>query len=896
MHRNHRKWLSAAAALSIMFSAVNGLLPQTAQPAAAAGQLLAFPGAAGAGKYATGGRGGEVYHVTNLNDSGEGSFRDAVSKSGRIVVFDVSGTIELKGNILCQSNITIAGQTAPGGSGITLKNYKMGMSGDNIICRFISSRPGPYASTSSGNDAWGGAKGSNSIIDHCSMGWTTDEQWGLYSANQNYTVQYSVLGPADSWGGHKKGLHGFGIMLGKGYLSFDHNLIIHNVSRNFRGKVEGTQTADFTNNIIYDWGYQTAYGTIGHLNYVNNTLKAGSSTTGGYHWMYVDSSTKPQNFKVYCAGNRLINKDGSFHAITNDNWAGVTVKESIGITKNDLYSAAPFETINNGENVSTAKTCESAAASYDHVISFAGNGITPEQRTAIDRQCAEETKNGTGSCSGTSEYDASVTDLNKYSIKCGVTYSYPAAVTKKTITDADNDGMDDNWELTRGLNPADPTDYKGDYCGQGYMNIEYYINDLTVGAFPAGVVTLSPENGTPIDPVSAFETIEAEGFAAAEGPRAEDNANASGGQNVGYVTNGGYLLYRAVDFGDGARSLTASVSGNPAGIELYLDGLSGSPAAAVSFRGTTGFSDYQDVTWNIPEIKGQHNIYLKFTGGEGYLLNVDHFVFGHDAIPVNGRLFRDLQVSADAYPQEWVPADGAQTGSGIYGDRDFTFTSLPERLAGAEQIMTACNAKNVFTDYGSFETAADCSVNILLDQRVEAAGNTPEWLAAYTKTGETAASSNDVTFSVYTKTFRAGEKVLLGTNNMNGNCINYTVLLQAETPAVTTTTTVTTTALTTTTTEPVTGTTTEAVTGTTTTETEITPAKTVWGDADESGVADVSDAVLICRYGAEDETAVIHAQGKINADVTHNGKIDADDAGKVLQFVAKLITADDLAE
>ena len=255
-----------------------------------------------------------------------------------------------------------------------------------------------------------------------------------------------------------------------------------------------------------------------------------------------------------------------------------------------------------------------------------------------------------------------------------------------------------------------------------------------------------------------------------------------------------------------------------------------------------------------------------------------------------------MQVSADAYPQEWVPADGAQTGSGIYGDRDFTFTSLPERLAGAEQIMTACNAKNVFTDYGSFETAADCSVNILLDQRVEAAGNTPEWLAAYTKTAETAASSNDVTFSVYTKTFRAGEKVLLGTNNMNGNCINYTVLLQAETPAVTTTTTVTTTALTTTTTEPVTGTTTEAVTGTTTTETEITPAKTVWGDADESGVADVSDAVLICRYGAEDETAVIHAQGKINADVTHNGKIDADDAGKVLQFVAKLITADDLAE
>ncbi len=382
MFGKKRKAAAVLTSMAAMLAAVAGTLPQPrALTAEAASNVVAFPGAVGGGKYATGGRGGEVYHVTNLNDSGEGSFRDAVSKSNRIVVFDVSGTIELKGNILCSSNVTIAGQTAPGGSGITLKNYKMGMSGDNIICRYISSRPGPYAATSSGNDAWGGAKGANSIIDHCSMGWTTDEQWGLYSNNVNYTVQYSVLGPADSWGGHKKGLHGFGIMLGKGDLTFDHNLIIHNVSRNFRGKVPDQYVADFTNNIIYDWGYQTTYGTIGHLNYVNNTLKAGNSTTGGYHWMNVDSTTKPQNFKVYCSGNRMINKDGTINGITNNNWDGVTVKSGIGITKDNLYSASAFPINISGENVSTATACESAEASYDHVISFAGNGISPEKRT-----------------------------------------------------------------------------------------------------------------------------------------------------------------------------------------------------------------------------------------------------------------------------------------------------------------------------------------------------------------------------------------------------------------------------------------------------------------------------------------------------------------------------------
>ena len=771
MHNGTKRLAAFITGLTAILSCASGMAPPSSNNTAdaASSKILAFPGAVGAGKYTTGGRGGEIYHVTNLNDSGTGSFRDAVSKPNRIVVFDVSGTIELKGNIICSDNITIAGQTAPGGSGITLKNYKMGMGGDNIICRYISSRPGPYASTSSGNDAWGGAKGSHSIIDHCSMGWTTDEQWGLYSNNEYYTVQYSVLGPADSWGGHSKGLHGFGIMMGKGYLTFDHNLIIHNVSRNFRGKVVGQETADFTNNVIYDWGYQTAYGTIGHLNYVNNFLKAGNSTTGGYHWMYVDSGTSPQNFKVYCDGNKMLNKDGSVHSITNDNWSGVTLKTAIGITMDDLHSYSPFQTVVDGEDLSTSTSCESADAAFDHVVSFAGNGISPGKRTAIDQQCASETKNGTGSCSGTAVYDESETKLDSYNIKCGVTYTYPDAVLQKEITDADNDGMDDTWELARGLDPSDPTDYKGDYCGQGYMNIEYYINDLTVNSFPEGVVELSPEAA--VDPISAFETIEAESFTAQEGIRTEDTAG--GGQNIGFVENGDWMMFRKVDFENGARTFKARMSGNPATIELYTGSIGTTPAAKINFPGTSGFGDYQDFEFNIPTISGTANLYLKFTGGEGYLLNMDSFVFGKEAIPLSGELFKNVQVSENAYPTVWAIAPSAAVGSRIFGDRDFTISELQTGLEGAEILLTACDAKNVSGDTATFTAGKDMKLIVGLDSRVEKA---PEWLSSYTLMRTLLKASNDVTFMVYEKAVKAGEIITLGSNEQSYMCVNFVVL------------------------------------------------------------------------------------------------------------------------
>ncbi|MGN1115139.1 MAG: immunoglobulin-like domain-containing protein [Candidatus Ornithomonoglobus sp.] len=458
--------------------------------------IAAFPGAEGAGMYATGGRGGSVYHVTNLNDSGTGSFRDAVSGSNRIVVFDVGGTITLKSDVVCKGNVTILGQTAPGGHGITLKNGKIGMGGDNIIVRYISSRPGEKGEGSGDYDAWGGSNGSNSIIDHCSIGWANDEQFGLYSQNMNQTVQYTIIGPSNCVSYHSKGAHGFGAMFGKGQNSWHHNLLCHSLSRNFRGKVVGTNSMDFVNNVIYDWGYQTAYGTMGHINYVNNYLKQGPSTKGGNYFLNKSSGTAYENFSFYLQGNTIRKADGSVYSqnINDDNWNGGTN----GFDFETYGSSSAFAVADvNGNNASVVSNAETAEEAFESVTNYAGAAINAESRTKIDDQVLNEAKTGTGSLTGGRDFstvtdDAVLSAISTYGIQyCDYSSYYPAA-TSKTITDSDNDGMPDEWEEARGLDPSNAGDATGDYLGEGYTNIEYYANDLTIDSFPAGVVTESP--------------------------------------------------------------------------------------------------------------------------------------------------------------------------------------------------------------------------------------------------------------------------------------------------------------------------------------------------------------------------------------------------------------------
>lgn len=240
-------------------AALIALCPALDANAATPSDLVpAFPGAEGFGAKASGGRGGRVIAVTNLDDSGPGSLREAIDARGpRIVVFRVSGTIPLKSSLrLRNGDITIAGQTAPG-DGICLKDYSLDLSGaNNVIIRYLRVRPGD--SSGKGLDALGGRSGENIIIDHCTMSWSIDETVSIYGGARNVTVQWCLMSESLYQSVHAKGHHGFGGIWGGQNASWHHNLLAHHSSRNPRipGKNDD-QLIDLRNNVIYNWGYNS---------------------------------------------------------------------------------------------------------------------------------------------------------------------------------------------------------------------------------------------------------------------------------------------------------------------------------------------------------------------------------------------------------------------------------------------------------------------------------------------------------------------------------------------------------------------------------------------------------------------------------------------------------------
>src|SRR6187549_1210209 len=273
---------------------------------------LAFPGADGFGKYATGGRGGAVYIVSNLNDEGPGSLREAVKKKGpRTILFSVSGTIELKSPLFINSgDVTIAGQSASG-DGICLRDYPVSINADNVIIRFIRFRLGDV--TKLQEDAFGGTKSkSRIIIDHCSMSWSTDECASFYR-NKDFTLQWCIISESLNQSVHEKGEHGYGGIWGGEGASFHHNLLAHHTSRMPRFSGSNTtpnspeELVDFRNNIIYNWQINNTYGgERGRYNVVNNYYKPGPSTKSKKPWILNPSS--PYG-KFFVTGNCLYGND-----------------------------------------------------------------------------------------------------------------------------------------------------------------------------------------------------------------------------------------------------------------------------------------------------------------------------------------------------------------------------------------------------------------------------------------------------------------------------------------------------------------------------------------------------------------------------------------------------------
>ena len=219
--------------------------------ATAQDQAPAFPGAEGHGRYVTGGRGGQVIHVTNLNDSGSGSFREAVKGSSKkIVVFDVAGVIALKSNLNIGANTTVLGQTAPA-PGITLRYYTVNPNGNNIIIRYLRFRRGQEKDVNDGADASTARHFTGIIIDHCSLSWSIDEVASFYD-NNNFTMQWCTIGESLNNAGHGKGAHGYGGIWGGKLASFHHNLICHVNNRSPRFNGARYDWTGYTSNKLYN--------------------------------------------------------------------------------------------------------------------------------------------------------------------------------------------------------------------------------------------------------------------------------------------------------------------------------------------------------------------------------------------------------------------------------------------------------------------------------------------------------------------------------------------------------------------------------------------------------------------------------------------------------------------
>jgi hypothetical protein len=442
---------------------------------ARAQNLPAFPGAEGHGKYTTGGRGGRVIFVDNLNDDNNpGSLRHAINQSGpRTILFRVSGTIRLTSNLnINNGNVTIAGQTAPG-DGITLRDYTVFVNADNVIIRFMRFRMGDV--TNQENDAIWGRNRKNIIIDHCSLSWSTDEVGSFYD-NENFTLQWSILSEGLRNSVHGKGTHGYGGIWGGRKASFHHNLFAHNDSRNPRfcgsrySNRPGDELVDFRNNTLYNWGANNAYaGEGGRYNLVNNYYKAGPASSNRTRILqpYADDGSNSQPRGTYGIFYITGNTVTASTANTANNWLGVTMHSTFsthapGTTINDIRSDQEFDA---GE-----VTTHNALEGHQKVLAYAGASL---KRDAVDIRIIHDTTNGVATYT-----DGGNGSRNGLTDTQDAVGGWPELFTSGAPADSDNDGIPDFWEDANGLNKYDPEDALLTTVDGEYPNLEVYLYSL----------------------------------------------------------------------------------------------------------------------------------------------------------------------------------------------------------------------------------------------------------------------------------------------------------------------------------------------------------------------------------------------------------------------------------
>ncbi len=485
---------------------------------AAFAQAPAFPGAEGHGRYVTGGRGGKIVHVTNLNDSGTGSLRAAVNGSDKkIVVFDVGGVIALKSDLKIGANTTIAGQTAPA-PGITVRYYTIRPDASNIIVRFIRFRRGQEKDVNDGADAIWTRHQTGQIYDHCSFSWSIDEVASFYD-NNNFTMQWCTLAESLNNAGHGKGAHGYGGIWGGKLASFHHNLIAHvnNRSPRFNGarydwtgytsnklysqykwaNAVQSENVDFRNCVIYNCG-NGCYGGPGggRINIVNNYYKTGpaASTDRVTNISIGNSTSSSDNSKYWNMTSLYYIKGNQVNSNANRDWTGINYDsgvftingEKYTLDTNHYYGDDVTYTKNSAgqdcvrirlENPTEAGevTTHSALKAYEKVLSFAGASLN---RDDVDTRYAKETREGTATYSGSVTKKKGridlVSDVQGYTEANFGTGSRPAGY------DTDNDGIPDEWEKANGLNPNNASDallFTLDKKNW-YSNIEVYMNSL----------------------------------------------------------------------------------------------------------------------------------------------------------------------------------------------------------------------------------------------------------------------------------------------------------------------------------------------------------------------------------------------------------------------------------